>query len=1125
MFLLASFIASNVFSQVTKAEYFIDIDPGYGSATSLAVASGNDITKSFTLPLSTVSTGFHTAGVRTRDAQGHWSQTYLHNFYVVAAAATTVSATEYFVDVDPGYGKATAVPVPVGADSSFLYVVPLSTYTNGFHKIGVRSKDASGRWSQTYQHVFYVDGSKVPANIVKLEYYFTGDGSNQQVYTYPIATPAPSVDLNFTANLSDLVGDREYDMHIWAVNSEGTRSEVLIKKMKACSGEVAKARFEPVQAGNQVSFINNSSGADKYQWNFGDSKIDSVADPLHNYTNVGIYTVQLIASNVCNSDTIKKVVSVVGLKDIFTNHGGQGGSVTVNVTGAGFVPGTKLYLHKNGQPDIYGDTLFILDLGTMKTTLNLMSKAPGLYDVIAIFPNNKKDTLHSAFTIESTMDTDLSVAISGPGVLRIGFNQVYTISMTNKSNTDAEFVPLGIGGLPLGTDIEILDPLVNVDSLQPFKDLKYKLDTVRRTMDDTVRKMSFRIVYINRIAAGNTQTLHVIFHVPETTQLHSFPRIVALLGESINIHTGITQRRTDEDSKTAGDCLSQLFIYAGNTALKEAKEFNDYAKCATGAISTFNTFLDFWVHAMNSQSALGLSAHATLDFTDFHKQLAETVISCLAAGETTVAAPEVLTAKLVKIAAGVAWDALVNYEDVFKCGEAFYNVAKNTIVPIIGNAWDPNQKYGPGDSSSNHYTTAKPLNYTINFENDPAANLNAQTVTVIDTLETNHYDKSSFGFTSVTVGDSIYSLPNPTKSFVHDFDLTPLHGVKARVTANFDTATGIAQWKFLTIDPVTNQATTDALKGFLPPDVASPKGQGYVSFVVNPNPNIKNGNSIKNKAYIKFDYNPVIVTNSWPNVFDLINPVSKVQPVPSEVYDTTFTVQWSGTDNASGIRSYDIYYKVGKGEYQLWQSDVSLAEGSFTGQKDSTYSFFSIAKDNAGNTENLKTNAERVVTIKIFDSSNQICPGANTTFSATPAGAGFTYQWQVNEGSSFVNVANNAVYTGANTSQLILKAPPTSYSNNKYRCKISNGTLTYYSSLHAVKFVATWLGTAGDAWETAANWSCGVVPDENTDVVITAGPPVKPVLHETTSCKSLTMNQAANLIIKSGAKLTITGKL
>ncbi len=47
----------------------------------------------------------------------------------------------------------------------------------------------------------------------------------------------------------------------------------------------------------QVSFQDESIGASSYEWNFGDGKTSKVADPLHYYTSVGTFDVQLIVTN------------------------------------------------------------------------------------------------------------------------------------------------------------------------------------------------------------------------------------------------------------------------------------------------------------------------------------------------------------------------------------------------------------------------------------------------------------------------------------------------------------------------------------------------------------------------------------------------------------------------------------------------------------------------------------------------------------------------------------------------------------------------------------------------------------------------------------------------------------
>lgn len=60
-----------------------------------------------------------------------------------------------------------------------------------------------------------------------------------------------------------------------------------------------------------VEFENTSSGADSYHWDFGDNEISAEENPTHTYATDGVYTVTLISSNVCGSDTTTQTLTVV----------------------------------------------------------------------------------------------------------------------------------------------------------------------------------------------------------------------------------------------------------------------------------------------------------------------------------------------------------------------------------------------------------------------------------------------------------------------------------------------------------------------------------------------------------------------------------------------------------------------------------------------------------------------------------------------------------------------------------------------------------------------------------------------------------------------------------------------
>jgi hypothetical protein len=141
------------------------------------------------------------------------------------------------------------------------------------------------------------------------------------------------------------------------------------------------------------------------------------------------------------------------------------------------------------------------------------------------------------------------------------------------------------------------------------------------------------------------------------------------------------------------------------------------------------------------------------------------------------------------------------------------------------------------------------------------------------------------------------------------------------------------------------------------------------------------------------------------------------------------------------------------------------------------------------------------------------CPAGNTSITSNLTGA--TYQWQVNTGSGFVNVSDNSNYSGANLVSLQINNIPSAWYGYIYRC-IVNGA---YSKNSKLKFSDNWIGAANSNWENMSNWSCGTVPDANTDVVITSG---TVVVNVNTTIRTLTLAPGINFTVAPGVILTIT---
>lgn len=152
--------------------------------------------------------------------------------------------------------------------------------------------------------------------------------------------------------------------------------------------------------------------------------------------------------------------------------------------------------------------------------------------------------------------------------------------------------------------------------------------------------------------------------------------------------------------------------------------------------------------------------------------------------------------------------------------------------------------------------------------------------------------------------------------------------------------------------------------------------------------------------------------------------------------------------------------------------------------------------------------------------SNGICAGTNTSFTSNINGT--SYQWQADNGSgSFVNLSNTAPFSNVTSGSLTLTAPATSLYGYKFRCLVNNSN---YSNVFTLKFSSSWSGAVSNAWETAGNWSCGNIPDGNTDVYIASGKPNYPLVNSTRQVRSVHTENGTGITIAAGKQLTVTGR-
>lgn len=178
-------------------------------------------------------------------------------------------------------------------------------------------------------------------------------------------------------------------------------------------------------------------------------------------------------------------------------------------------------------------------------------------------------------------------------------------------------------------------------------------------------------------------------------------------------------------------------------------------------------------------------------------------------------------------------------------------------------------------------------------------------------------------------------------------------------------------------------------------------------------------------------------------------------------------------------------------------------------------SIIKYAYDAAGN---------RVNRSVIHSTIISICPHSNISFFAGSADITKNYKWQVDTANGFKYLSPNATYSGVDSSTLTLNNAPSNLYNYKYRCIISDLFGQSTSRVYILKFAVTWIGVSDTTWENATNWSCGALPDSNTDVNIKSVAPNSPVVGSNVFCRSLLFSPGTMIKIKTGYNLTITGK-
>ena len=163
--------------------------------------------------------------------------------------------------------------------------------------------------------------------------------------------------------------------------------------------------------------------------------------------------------------------------------------------------------------------------------------------------------------------------------------------------------------------------------------------------------------------------------------------------------------------------------------------------------------------------------------------------------------------------------------------------------------------------------------------------------------------------------------------------------------------------------------------------------------------------------------------------------------------------------------------------------------------------------------------------------SQIVCAGSSASFTVAIANA-TGYQWQIDAGSGWTNVAATSPYANVNSATLNISNVD-GLNGYQYRCVATGpGGATLTSNAATLTIGAgggsnptgtlTWTGLVDTDWNTACNWSPSSVPTATNDVVI-PNTTNKPIINIAAVAKTVEVQAGAVLTINATKSLTING--
>ena len=191
-----------------QAEYRIDGGTAQGLTLTATNIHGSNYTEGYfaaTSSAANLDVGPHWLEVRMKGTNAVWCSWQGQWFRIYGE--THLTAAEWFVDTDPGYGFGTPIPLPAdGAwdgpqEDLVVSGVTVTNLTEGRHQLIMRAKDSNGDWGIPSQTTFYV---APPVTIVAAVWTTNLNDWGDPALTPPATNQMRAVDGAFDEDTEDV---------------------------------------------------------------------------------------------------------------------------------------------------------------------------------------------------------------------------------------------------------------------------------------------------------------------------------------------------------------------------------------------------------------------------------------------------------------------------------------------------------------------------------------------------------------------------------------------------------------------------------------------------------------------------------------------------------------------------------------------------------------------------------------------------------------------------------------------------------------------------------------------------------------------------------------------------------